>query len=264
MANFRLITSLLDYTPTASSEDGNFPVTNLKVIPDLEKKYQAAVATGIVNVTLDFGAGNTLSGLAANPGILIDDLNVTSLRIQGNSVTTDWVTPPWDQAITVTQNPFHGRYVDFRRLLDLSGSAFAYRYLNVRIPSQTPTDGANYRIGRVAVGQITEPAANPSRGLTRTPDQAIERAEMMDGGAEINEMGSLRMRLQADWRMITKAALNDLLAVARRGLGDPFVIWDAAIGGTEDAYLVRFASPPRSTQSFMNVYEVSWELEEVI
>ena len=265
MANFRIIKSLLDYTPTGTSEDGNYPATNLKVYDNLARAWKATVATGIVNVTLDFGAGQTLSGLAANPGILIDDCNVTSLRIQGNSVTTDWVTPPWDQAITVAKHEGVGRYKDFRRLLDLSASAFAYRYLNIRILSQTPTDGANYRIGRVGIGQITEPSMNPSYDSVLTVDQRVRDTEMEDGGVEVNEMGPLFARMVFPQTLSGEAARDDYWALdAAVGRTVVFVLWDASEGGTEDGWFLRRVTPSELKKEFNVYYRTSRQFREVI
>ena len=265
MANFRYVPTLLSYTPTADSADSNWPVTNLSVLSDLSAKWSAVVATGIVNVTLDFGVGNTLSGLAANPAILIDDANVTSLRIQGNSVTTDWVTPPWDQAITVAKHKGVGRYKDFRRLLDLSASAFAYRYLNIRILSQTPTDGANYRFGRVGVGQIVEPAMNPSYDGTITIDQVVDTTELSHGGFQPNIMGEPFARMVFPQRLASEAGRDDFWDFdAIIGRGVICMVWDASEGGTQDGWFMRRVSPSELTKEFNAYYRTSRQLREVI
>lgn len=263
MANVRVITSLLDYTPTADSMDSTWPVTNVKVITNLLRKWSAAVATGIVNVTLDFGAGNTLSGLAANPGILIDDANVTSIRIQGNSITTDWVTPPWDQAVTILQEGQVRRFKDFRRLLDLSASAFAYRYLNIRILSQTPTDGANYRIGRVCVGQIKELSNNPMFQIGRRLERDILETPFIGGGGESNLMGELFQSFTFPFPLTSAAGLADFQALTAV-YGNPFVLWDAARGGSQDGWLVKQVAPAQLSQRFTTFDETTIALQEVI
>lgn len=265
MANFRYVPTLLSYTPTADSADSSWPITNLSVLSDLAAKWQATVATGIVNVTLDFGSGNTLSGLAANPAILIDDCNVASLRIQGNSVTTDWVTPPWDQAITVAKHKGVGRYKDFRRLLDLSASAFAYRYLNIRILSQTPTDGANYCIGRVGVGQIVEPVMNPSYDSVLTIDQMVRDTEQEHGGWQPNIMGEPFARMVFPQRLASTAGRDDFWDLdALVGRGVIFMVWDASEGGTQDGWFMRRVSPSELTKEFNAYYRTARQLREVI
>lgn len=266
MANFRVITSLLSYTPTADSADSNWPVANLNVLSDLDAKWQAAVATGVVNVTLDLGAGNTLSGLAANPGILIDDVNVTSLRIQGNSVTTDWVTPPWDQGVTIARCRDTRRYKGFIRLADLSASAVAYRYVNIRILSQTPTDGTNYRISRVALGQITELLQNPLyQSRYDIPQERID-TKLATGGRTVNLMGPRRMLLQYPRAVWGTAEIDQESAIQAITAGDPIVLWDSSrgAGGSQSAWLVRRTDDPQYTTTFLDMDDTTWTFEEVI
>lgn len=262
MANFRFILTPLDYTPTATSSNGLYPATNLADYGHLLRPWKAAVATGIVNVTLDFGVGNTLSGLAANPGIFIDDANVASIRIQGNSVTTDWVTPPWDQAVTVAKDEQVMRYKDFRRLADLNVAAFAYRYLNIRILSQTPTDAANYRIARVFVGTILDLTANPGydSGATRR-DERID-TKFMDGGIERSLMGEPYVELAWPRRLPSETARSEQHQI--EDVLTPFVMWDAGRGGTQDAWMVSRMDDAEMKYTFLHRYDTHWGFREVI
>lgn len=262
MANFRFILSPLDYTPAATSADSNYPVTNLEDYGHLRRPWKAAVATGIVNVTLDFGAGNTLNSLAADPGIFLDDLNVTSLRIQGNSVTTDWVTPPWDQAITVAKDEQVMRYKDFRRLADLNAAAFAYRYLNIRIPSQTPTDALTYRLSRAFVGQILELTVNPSSGSGATRRDERVDTKFLDGGIERSEMGEPYVELAFPRPLPSEASRSEQHQV--ENVLTPFVMWNAARGGTQDASIVIRMDDAEMRQTFLHAYETHWGFREVI
>jgi len=262
VANFRFILTPLDYTPTATSADSNYPVTNLELYGNLLRAWKATVATGIVNVTLDFGVGNTLSALAADPGIFLDDLNATSLRIQGNSVTTDWVTPPWDQAITVAKDEQVMRYKDFRRLADLNAAAFTYRYLNIRILSQTPTDAANYRIARAFVGQILELTVNPSydSGATRR-DERID-TKFIDGGFERSLMGEPYVDLTWPRRLPSEAARSEQYQIEH--VLTPFVMWDAGLGGTQDARMLMRMDDAEMKRAYLNLYDTHWGFREVI
>lgn len=261
MASFRFIISLLNYTATATSVDANFPASNLSVLSPLARSYRAAVATGVVDVTFDFGVGNTLSGLAANPGILIDDLNVVSLRIQGNS-SSSWGSPPWDQAITVAKHHGVGRYKDFRRLLDL-GAAFAYRYLNIRILSQTPIDNLNYRIGRVCIGNISELSIAPTFEIEMLDEEAVRTTELFDGGCEFNIMGPPFMKMTYPRTFPGSVARDEHWDINRLGIGKPFVIWDASEGGTQDGWLMtRVEAAPLSKR--FSLYRSVWPFRELI
>lgn len=262
MANTRLITSFLTYTPSATSEDASFLAANLKVYGHPFRPWKAVVATGIVDVTLDFGAGNTLSGLAANPGILIYPTNVSSVRIQGNS-SLSWGSPPWDQLVAIAKDGFDGRYHGGFQLSDLDPAAFAYRYLNLRIPSQTPVDGLVYRIGDVVVGQITEWSVNPSAPLARPREDPALTVEMMDGGVEVLEMGEPFLTLRLPRKLYSATALNEHLDLAALGVGSPFVYFDAALNNSQSVWLVRRFGPSETRQLFVNTHEGELALRQV-
>jgi len=262
MANTRLITSFLNYTPSATSEDPSFLAANLEVYGHPFRPWKATVATGIVDVTLDFGAGNTLSGLAADPGIFIYPTNVTSIRIQGNS-SLSWESPPWDQLVTINKNRESSRYKGFWRLADLNVAAFAYRYLNIRIPSQTPVDGLAYRSGDVVVGQVTELSVNPSAPVIRNRLDPSLRVEFPDGGVEVLEMGESVIELSFPRHLFDTTELIEALDLDGLGVGALFVYWDAIHGGSEDAWLVRRSGPSRMSQPWVTVHEGELALREV-
>lgn len=260
MANSRLIQVFTSYTPSATSEDPNFLATNLAVYGHPFRPWKALVATGIVDVTLDFASA--LNGLAANPGILIYPTNVSSVRIQGNS-SLSWGSPPWDQLVTVAKDPFTGRYKGFWRLADLNAAAFAYRYLNIRIPSQTPVDAAVYRIGTIVVGQVIELSVNPNAPLVRDREDPALILEFLDGGREISEMGEPVLDLALPRKLYSAAALTEQLSTVDLGIGAPFVIWDAALNASQYAWLVRRQGRAQTRQLFVNTYEGDLALREV-
>lgn len=262
MANTRLIQVFVTYTPTATSENASFPATNLLLYGHPFRPWKALVATGIVDVTLDFGSGNTLSALAANPGLLLYPVNFTSARIQANS-SVSWGSPPWDQPVTIAKDPFTGRYKGFWHLADLSAVALAYRYLNIRIPSQVPVDGAVYRIGTIVVGQVIELSVNPNAPLVRDREDPAIITEFMDGGREINEMGEPVLDLALPRKLYSAAALTEQLSTVDLGIGAPFVIWDAALNASQYAWLVRRQGRAQTRQLFLNTHEGDLALREV-
>lgn len=264
MANFRLLLAAIAYTPTADSADSNFPVTNITDETHLLRCWKALGSGSIVNVTLDFGAGNTFASLAADPGLFIDDVNVTSLRIQGNSVTTDWVTPPWDQVITVAKHEGVARYKYFVRLADLIGTAFGYRYLNLRFPAQSTTDGATYRISRVRLGTVTELTVNPSYDSEATAEQDAIHTEFIGGGSESNIMGEPYFLMAFPRTLSSTAARDQQWVIDAIGKGQPFVVWDASEGGTQDGWLVKRVEAIRVRKEFLAYYKTVWPVREVI
>ncbi len=263
MANTRLITSFLNYTPSATSEDPNFLAANLKIYGHPFRPWKATVATGIVDVTLDFGVGNTLSGLASNPGMLVFPMNISSIRIQGNTVTTNWVTPPWDQLVTISKDGFDGRYHGGFRLADLNAAAFAYRYLNIRIPSQTPVDGLVYRIGLVVVGNVVEWSVNPNSPLVRPREDPALTVMMLDGGVEVLEMGEPFLTFRLPRKLYSATALNEYLDLADLGVGASFVYFDAALGNSQSVWLVRRFGSSETRQLYVNTHEGELALRQV-
>lgn len=259
----RLILNFTSYTPTASSEDSTAPASRLTEHSTPFRSYKATISGAVVNVTLDVGVGNTLSGLMAVPGIFINHVNVASLRIQGNSVSTNWTTPPWNQPVTINQDAWTGRYKGFFRLSDLDAAAFAYRYLNIQLNSST-TDNAPYSIGNIVVGSIIEWSVGPAFGIERTIMHAYDRNEFLDGGSEVIELGDPYLALRFQNLLPSIASRDTRLTIARLAPGALFVLWDSALGGTSDAWMVRRADEMELKQSFTTFYEGDLFVREVI
>jgi len=261
MANFRLVTSLLIYTPTADSADTNYPVTNVAVYANLLRAWKASVATGVGNVTLDCGPGYPFAGLAADPGLLLDDVNFTAAKIQGSTVTS-WTSPPWNQAIVLSQDGFTRRYKNFSRLADLSTTPFSYQYLNIQISSQTPTDGGNYRIGRIPVGPITELLGNPLYPVQRKTVDPIIQTQLLDGSTEISLMGARYFELSFQRELVGSAELSQELGIQAVTPGTNVIVWDSALGTPASAWLMRRIQDPSIQESFLDQYTEPWLFRE--
>lgn len=263
MANVRTILTFTDYTPTATSEQTQFPATALKNYRKPFQPWKATSYGSIVDVTLDFGSGNTLSGLAADPGIFLNPVNVASVRIQGNS-TSSWTAPPWDQLVTISKDRHNGRYKGFWRLADLNVAAFAYRYLNIRIPAQTSLDVLPYRIGDVIVGPVVEWSINPSGQPQRKRADVVRSVDLQGGSQEVSKLGEPAIYLTYPRKLYSTTALNEQLDLLDLGLDQPFVIWDAALGnGSQDAYLVRRSEAMPLSQIYLQYSEGQLVLREV-
>lgn len=264
MANVRLIpyADIVSGTWTASSADGNFPATNLGVVADLRKWWQALVATGVVDLTFDCGVGNTIAGLAAVPGLFVDWANVASITVQGNSVTTNWTTPPWSQPATLTTERWTGRRKGFWKLSELNAAAFSYRYLNVQIQSQTPDDGQNYHVSRIIVGSITELTVGFMYEPKRRAEQATERTRRLDGSVQITQLGEPLMAVTLPRMSRDAASLNEQLDLERASV-DPLVFWDAALGGSESAWIIQRLDDTDLTQRFNAVHNSQMQFREV-
>jgi len=264
MANVRTILSFLDYTPTASEADALFPVTNLALYTVPFRPYKATQQGSLVNVTLDLGSGNTLSGLAANPGIFLNPVNFTSIKLQANSVTSDWTTPPWTQSVTIAKDRWSGRYKAFLRFADLDAAAVAYRYINVQIQAVASVDALPYRIGEIIVGQIVEWSINPSGQPERVRHDHVRVSEFLDGGREVAKIGEPAMAFSYSRKLYSLMALNEQLDLNDLGLDQPFVLWDAALGnGSQDGFIVRRTEAMPLSQRFLSFNDGQLALREV-
>lgn len=263
MANFRFLLSLIPFTATATSQDSNFPATNVAQYGSLKKCWKATVQNAIVDVTLDVGAGNTVNGLAPDPGLFIDDCNLSTVRIQANSVTSNWVTPPWDQTVSINRDDWLRRRKGFFRLADLSATPVAYRYLNVRITAQAGTDSENYRIARIALGPTTEVLSNPLYGIQRKRLFPKISTPLMDGGEQITELGVARAEITVEQQVFGAAELSQELDIEALTPGQPLVMWDADLGGSQHAWLMRRVDDPELTTPSLEEYRGRWTFREV-
>lgn len=112
-------------TPTASSENASYPVTNLKANGRPFNAFRTT-ATGIQSVVVPFGSTKALRQ------IFINRINVTSVNLQGGNDGVSW---PFDQAVTIKRCPYNWRY-QYSALL----TGFNYSYFRLYIPSQSTVD----------------------------------------------------------------------------------------------------------------------------
>lgn len=263
MPSYRLIynADILTPTITATSEDSTYPVTNLNV-NELRKFYKALVSGAVVDVTFDVGVGNTVSGLLAVPGIFIDWSNFASITIGGNS-TSSWASPPWSAAATLAVDEHTGRRKGFWKLSELDAAAFAYRYLNIRIASQSTDDGTPYFLSRVKLGSITELSVNFAYETERGLIEARERIQRLDGSTQVTELGEPLMTISLPHTSRNAASLLEIQRMVRYS-ADPFVLWDAALGGgAETAWLMQRLEESRRRQRFDTMHNSQITLVEV-
>lgn len=182
MGNYLFDCTLVDYTPSASSEDSTYPDDNLKIYGHLRKHYRALVQTE-VTITLDFGSAKTIES------VLLDDVNFTDVYIQGHADEAHWGTPDFSEQFTVTQDERVNRYKLFAAL-----TAFNYQYMRIKVPVQVPTDLSVFRIGRVCCSddRITL-TKNPSPGYTyKAAFPNPGENNFLSGGREVISRGSYK------------------------------------------------------------------------
>jgi hypothetical protein len=152
---------------TVSSEDANYPKANMLDLGHLRKHYRSTVITE-VTIVIDFSTAKAVKL------VFLNDVNFTNVYIQGNTTDT-WTSPPFSQQFTISQDKRVQRY---KLCAVLTG--FNYRYMRIRIPGQTPTDGLSaFRIGTLFVTETTlELSRNPTPpyeyGAPKAKPQIIE------------------------------------------------------------------------------------------
>lgn len=184
MGNFKFGYNFLDYTPVASSEDTNYPASNLKDYAHLARHSRTLVKTECT-YTCNFGSAKTLAG------ILLNDVNFTDAYIEGSANGSSWT---YSVHVTITEDKGRKRYGIYTPL-----TAFSYQYFRIRITAQDPVarypDAALsvFRIGTLVLCQSAlEFTQNPSYPYNRSfmkSEPLIN--EFLSGGREKISTGDL-------------------------------------------------------------------------
>ena len=118
-----------------------------------------APTTSTADLIIDLGSSQTVGVIA------VINANFATASLQGASSSGGLFTaPPYNEAVTITQDPWSGRYQHAHY-----STGFGYRYFRLKIPTQSPVDGATstyYSVGGLWAGTLsTTPdhlAAGPS------------------------------------------------------------------------------------------------------
>lgn len=203
-----------------SAAQSLFPTTS---IYDYLHPYRQARATANTSGTtyfgLDFGATFTPAA------IIVGNVNVNSIKIQGNA-TDSWGTPSRDSgALTVPQDPLTGRY---NYIYEPSSWSTNTRYLRVVSNTGTTTDGTGvFALGyMLALGTLTTLATPFTDPLDEAPLEATLANDLVGGSSEVVTIGKVR----AEFQLAQSAFPNDndaeIYALLRReGEGGAFVLF---------------------------------------
>jgi hypothetical protein len=263
MSNYRIVTSFIPYTPSVTSQDSAFPVTNLSSYQfHPYRPWKSSSNAGTVDLTLDFGVGNTIAGLSSDPTLFLDIVNVSSVRIQANG-SLSWGSPPWNTTAPIARNPLSDKRRGFFRLADLSASVASHRYLNIRIDSRAPNSGYQYQIGTGLVGTTQEMLANPLYPARRRIIEPTIINKFSDGGFEVLKMGENGTHLSLNVQAVGSAELDETLGIGQLGITYPFIVWDSVASGSQYAYLMRQSEAREWIESVMDQHDSTWTMVEV-
>jgi len=253
--------NLINYTIEGqSSEDGNWPATNLLNFEKRVRYWKTTVTTESY-VVIDLGAPMALKAVG------VVDANYASCKIQGNA-SDSWGSPSFDSGtITIAQEKLTGLY----RLHFSALDTFNYRYLRLLIPAQTPTDNATeFRTGVLAVS--VDSAAftyGAIQSMSMTRQQAISVQDLHGGGQEKTQNGVPYGSMSFDIKRLRRSADFTELTDQLVSIGETDLILfcpnDALIEETDSgqyAFIMRRTSPPSIDISKSN--DMSVDLRESI
>lgn len=195
----------LDYTATASSENSDFPASNLALYNHPKIAWRST-GVGAQNIVFDFGAEKTVAL------VVVDWCNWVDGDAQGNA-SDDWGAPSHTQAIEVAQNKDVHRYG-----LYFQPASFSYRYARIAIDAATPTDGAAYfTIGRVMFFEsVLVVNENPDASFEWQVERFFKVNKFDGGGQERCSLGPYPRRSgKFSWTDIDRDnSLDDIRTIA--------------------------------------------------
>ena len=217
-------------TETPSSSDTNFPWSNAAIYGALKIHYRSLVQTE-VTIVCDFGTAQSLVGL------MLEDVNFTSVTIQGANYPPDWNSPSFTQDFTISKNAEIQRYNIWCAL-----TAFNYRYLRIKIPTQTPVDLSVFRIGRrTFIESAIE--QSPTWGFSEGgayPEPAVN--EFKSGRKEKISNGSYKI-WSGDFTFDVTTAESADLWILDSVEPDDYIAFYKNFGDTSDCYLCQKETP---------------------
>lgn len=256
-------------TVTASTAHATYVANNAR---EPQRRGKPWFTTAITDswIRFDFGSTATI-GLVG-----IVRANFEDVRVQGNA-TDVWTSPSYNELMEIGQNAFN-----FQRQLFFAPVAFAYRYMRVFIPAQTPIqffaeDPADrFRIGGVWAGAAVQPPRKFSLDFDHTRDEPFALARQRYGAwegktQEGNPVVTLDIERAAVFTHATPYLDDDardwLIDVDAQAWRRDFFALYEDLGNTEMGWVVRTVEGSAThavDESLPGVVRRPWKLREVI
>lgn len=245
----------LSYTAIPTSEDSDYPATNLYLYNHPLRTWHSTIITA-VGITADFGSTKTVAA------VIIDRTNFTAGSLQGSD-TDSWSPPAHYQTFTIAANDDSGRYG-----IVILPTGFSYRYAKIVIDAQTPTDGAAYfSIGRlIFVSAVTTLSQNPSYGFQWEMEEFVEENEFSSGGKEMIQLGSHSKKVGSfSWDALSSSYRSDIQTLAKMPRHRPIVLYENYLGDGSDYTIAwRTDTIPISWEGPEHVAAGAMQFEEVM
>ncbi len=236
---YNLISNTTGLSLTPSSNDSNYPIANTLNYRNLLRHWRSTTSASNVSIV------GTWSSQRALTAIMLNDINFSSVTIQGNN-TDVWTSPAFSQAFTTSVDTRVNR-----RKIYCALAGFNYTFFRILIPAQTPDDFGVFRISSIIpiIAQLTL-TQNPNWGYAwtiNTPDARI--LTFPSGVSERNSMGNLaRLGISMSFDPFIKEYENELYIISRIDRAELFTFFEN-FGDTSKCYLLY-----RNTDM-----EVSWK-----
>lgn len=131
--DLKILDSFIDYTPSSSSEDPVYPLSNMKDLDPIKKSKILA------NVIFDFSTSTSIASL------YLQGCNFQNFTLEGND-TNSWDSPSYSTDLTITKGILGNRYGLFEII-------FNYRYARLIITDLTfDNSDPNPIIGKLFFG----------------------------------------------------------------------------------------------------------------
>lgn len=248
MGNFILGYSALkddkfvDYVVTASSENADYPATNLKLYSSPKRHTRTLVQTEC-NYVFDFGSAKAIVA------IILVDVNFTGCYIEGNA-TNEWGSPTFRYPagsgnLTISKDERTQRYSVYIPLI-----GFNYEFARLVIPTQTPVDGLNvFRMGSlICLDTKQEFTQNPTYPYDYSADEKNKEIEFESGGYEDYRLGDFYWQGTFGFDVHERTYESEIWVLNSLGK-DGLLVFYENIGDTSKVYVCK-----RRTE-----IQVSWE-----
>lgn len=217
-------------TLTPSSEDASYPIENVSIYNHTLRHYRAQVETE-VTIVIDFAAAKSIEC------VFLNDVNFVNVFIAGNTADS-WGAPAFSEVEFAIGNDVR---VNRRKVIAVL-TGFNYRYMRLRIPAQSATDGLGvFRIGTACFcDSKLEISKNPELPYKFRAEYAEHaRLEFGGGGHEKIKSGDHKI-FSADmkWKNVSRTDEADLWTLDAIKNTEHIVFFEN-LGNTYEAYLVQ-------------------------
>ncbi|PKP53816.1 MAG: hypothetical protein CVT92_02470 [Bacteroidetes bacterium HGW-Bacteroidetes-1] len=235
-------------TITATTEDTNFPKSNLKSLQPVKCwKSTSVIAEQIIRYDL--------GGLYSYNGIFINRINFAEFYIETSPNGSTWTLAEHVTGLTtdeVADELYIHRFVEI--------TATNYRYVRLRIPAQTPLFEPTYfKVGNMLVGTFTT-IWNPKSGFSVNEIPKLSILEFPRSGyMSVEKIGKTRRVFSGNLDKFTKTEYDKIVKTYQ-----PFVLYLEFDTDKTSVYLVRANTGYARDYFLGKVLNMGFQFDEIV